>query len=116
MREFRRRSIVVQAEQWFPDKNIEGVDPWCVCDLKNGVRGASRLELCGQEYPMDHGFPKCSGSNCGFTLKYKPSFGKIETPEGTKRVQPGDWVVFYPEGKSDRFSPENFKAVYEAID
>lgn len=32
---YRKKPLVIEAEQWFPDKEVEGVDP----DLNNSRRG-----------------------------------------------------------------------------
>lgn len=82
---FRKRPIVVEAEQWFPGKELPGVV------FTPGERG------------VDYG----SGV-LGMMVT-------IMTPEGRMRVSPGDWIITGIKGEKYPCKPDIFAATYEPV-
>lgn len=70
MARYRKRPVVVEAEQWFPGKEVPGVH-W-VCDyLQEDADG--KTQVCHQAY--------------------------VVTIHGERaRIAPGDWVITEPDG------------------
>ena len=89
MTKFRKKPVVVDAEQFFPDRkpHPEGV----------------------QEYVK---------SSCEDVLgDINTWFGwRIDTLEGPHEVTPGDWIITGVKGEKYPCKPENFKKMYEIVD
>lgn len=85
MPKFRKRPVVVEAEQWFPGLEIEGV-----LDLR-------------------HAFDIKRGSK-----KMEPG-AYIETLEGPMMVSPGDWIITGVHGEKYPCKPDIFEKTYEAV-
>lgn len=65
---YKKKPVIVEAEQWFPGKAI------------NGVFG---------ERDADEG---------GNGLSPEPAMAWVRTPDGTVNVLAGDWIITGPEG------------------
>jgi hypothetical protein len=83
---FRKKPVVVEAEQWFFGKEIEGVI---------GAREASQ------------------GGN---GLSPEPAMAFIKTLEGTLKVSEGDWIITGVKGEKYPCKPDIFEATYEPVD
>lgn len=87
MPRFRKKPIVIEAEQWFPEKEIEGV----VVLIPNGdIEGVYKGTAEKQYF--------------------------IETLEGRMYLSPGDWVITGVNGEKYPCKPDIFEKTYEAID
>lgn len=83
MPKFRKRPVVVEAEQWFPGKCIDGV-----LDLRH----AENITRAGRKMP--------------------PGV-YIETLEGPMTVSEGDWIVTGVDGDKYAVNPSIFEQTYE---
>jgi len=83
---FKKKPVVIEAVQWLPGVQIEG------------VRG---VDPCSPDDPAH-----------GFYIEY----AEIETLEGVMRVSPGDWVITGVKGEKYPCKDDIFKATYEALD
>ena len=90
MPRFRKKPVIVEAEQWFPDHPVEGVIYPAESPLR-GVDGAGFHELHGQ-------------------------YGWIETLEGGHVVSPGDWIITGVQGEKYLCKPDIFAATYEPVE
>ena len=82
---FRKKPVVIEATQWFPGVQIEGVE-MVKCDLP-------RFD---PEYPCNLG-----------------EHPKIKTLEGDMHVSPGDWIITGVQGERYPCKPDIFAATYE---
>jgi hypothetical protein len=87
MAKFRKKPVIIEAEQWFPGKHIEGVKPQTEYNIP-----------CFDEFdePERH-------------------YWGIHTLEGVMEVKPGDWVITGVQGEKYPCKPEIFKLTYEAV-
>ena len=99
MAKYRKRPVVVEAEQWWPGKDVPGVRP---------VKGSSRsLEEAFAEFVARGGRDVSSFfDQCGY----------IETLEGPHLVMPGDWIVTGVKGEKYAVKPDIFEATYEPVE
>lgn len=88
MPRFRKKPVVIEAEQWFPGVEIEGVV------LKSGP---------GYTVPVDGGWR----GGPGVVVPV------VETLEGEMRVSPGDWIITGVKGERYPCKPDIFEATYE---
>jgi hypothetical protein len=84
MPKFRKKPVVIEAEQWFPGKEIAGVV------MKQPIIGG-----------------RGHGAIAGPTQPY------IETLEGDMAVSPGDWVITGVAGEKYPCKDSIFQATYE---
>jgi len=91
MGKFRKRPVVVEAEQWFPGKVIAGV---------------------GENYAE----ATATVVHNGVTLEVPPGHGACPTLEGSHLVTPGDWIITGVKGERYRCKPDIFEATYEPVD
>lgn len=90
---FRKKPVVVEAEQWFPGKHVEGVEPFS--------DGDSRVnEIMLGSLPI--------GAN-------PDDYGYIDTLEGGHRVDAGDWIITGVKGERYPCKPDIFEATYEPV-
>lgn len=87
MPRFRKKPVVIEAEQYQPGKDIEGVV-------------MRRPKLGGKGYGEIVGPPQPA----------------IETLEGVMWVSPGDWVITGVKGERYPCKPDIFEATYEPAD
>lgn len=88
MAKFRKKPIVIEAEQWFPGKEIEGV--------MHPVPDTEFLVPFAQVHGAD--------------------VAVIDTLEGRMFVSPGDWIITGVKGERYPCRPDIFEATYEAVD
>lgn len=87
MKKYRKKPIVVEAEQWFKPGDLEGI---VVPKLEYANRVCKR---------------------CGLVREH----GWVETLEGGHIVCPGDWIVRGVKGEFYPVKPDIFKETYEEI-
>lgn len=90
MAQFRKKPVVIEAEQWFPDTPVEGVVPWFTTLV---------MPPPGK----------------GGTVSTEGDYGVIITLEGTMKVSPGDWVITGVKGEKYPCKPDIFEATYEPV-
>jgi hypothetical protein len=86
---FRKKPIVVEAEQWFPGTDVDGVV---------NVVGAT-MDPTGVLVNDPNGI----------------SHGIIQTLEGPMRCSPGDWVITGIHGEKYACKPDVFAKTYERV-
>lgn len=89
MGQYRKKPIVIEAEQWFPDKPVEG------------VQGPFRRK---ETSPVNKDAP------------YWWLYWTVITLEGVMEVLPGDWIITGIKGEKYPCKPDIFEATYEAVD
>ena len=87
MSRFRKKPVVIEAEQWFPDKEIEGVT----------------------QFTISPGIAAAGGCKPG-------TRAMIDTLEGPMTVSPGDWVITGVEGEKYPCKPHIFAKTYEPVE
>jgi len=91
MAKYRKKPVVVDAEQWFPYKPVEGVIPLTEAPMVNPVLIAET----------------------GYTPE---QLGYIRTLEGGHIVSPGDLIITGVNGEKYPCKPDIFEATYERVD
>lgn len=85
---FRKRPVVIEAEQFFESK-----EPW-----PSGVEKSDTTSVWGpRKMPRDKVFI-------------------IRTPEGPMAVTEGDWVITGTRGEQYPCKPDIFKDIYEPVE
>lgn len=88
MAKYRKKPIVIEAEQWFkPGDNPD-------------VRVPNR-----KEYAIWHLWPRIDSG--------EGPFGAINTLEGSHMVSPGDWIITGISGEKYPCKPDIFEATYD---
>lgn len=82
---YRKKPVVIEAEQWWPGVEIDGVD----------------VIVAGSFHP--------------FLSEGEPICGNIDTLEGMMQVNPGDYVITGVKGEKYPCKPDIFNATYEAV-
>lgn len=85
MAKFRKKPVVIGAEQWFPGKHIEGVTQQTEYNIP-----------CFDEFDSS-----------------ERHYWGIRTLEGVMEVNPGDWVITGVQGEKYPCKPEIFALTYE---
>jgi hypothetical protein len=83
---YRKKPVVIEAEQWWPGKEIEGV-----------------IQRPARDVPSRAG---------GIAFTVPPHYA-IETLEGEMTVNPGDWVITGVKGERYPCKPDIFETTYE---
>lgn len=86
---FRKKPVVIEAVQWFPGMNIEGVKIVPAHDIPSRDGGVAYTE---------------------------PEAAWCDTLEGLLRVSPGDWIITGVQGERYPCKPDIFEATYERVD
>ena len=98
---FRKKPIVIEAEQFDPEK------PWpkgvlmCYYHPDFGLGDSGGWETCSQEYARWH-----DGQKYHFIIR---------TLEGDMQVRPGDWIITGIKGEKYPCKPEIFELTYEKV-
>ena len=92
MAKYRKKPIVIEAEQWFPGKVVEGVIEGVGGPFKGGNFSK------GDEIPVEIS-----------PMAY------IETLEGRHIVQSGDWIITCVVGEKYPCKPDIFEQTYELV-
>lgn len=85
---YRRKPVIIEAEQWYPGKDIAGVIP-----ISAGVSSTETAD--GSAWP---------------------AYATIKTAEGYVTVSPGDWIVTDAAGQPSLCKSDVFDATYEALE
>ncbi len=85
MAKYRKKPVVIEAEQWFPDKTVDG------------VKGPFISKSYLNDEPV--------------TAEY----GLIQTLEGTFVCSPGDWIITGVKGEKYPCKPDIFSVTYELV-
>lgn len=88
---FRKRPLVVEAEQWFPDRPVEGVT------FPASYEELAKLAALGERVDA-------------------LTTGLIRTLEGPFSVTPGDWIITGVKGERWPVKPDIFAASYEPVE
>lgn len=100
MAKYRKIPVVIEAEQWFPGKKIDGV---MMAEKVNG------------EWIYPPGFPEYYEEENGNKVKRNPNWGWIRTLEGGNVVSPGDYVITGVDGEKYPCKPDIFEKTYEKV-
>ena len=92
MRAYRKKPIVIQAEQWEPGVNDHIVE---ATGMVIGSDGS--IKVCGSG--RDNDVPA--------------GYGLIPTIEGAHIVSPGDWIIIGTKGERYPCKPDIFEMTYE---
>lgn len=87
MAKYRKKPIVIEAEQWYPKGGVKNYAP------------SKDLAWQGQVY-------KDKASKTGYS---------IDTLEGSHEVTPGDWIIVGIKGETYPCKPDIFAATYELV-
>ncbi len=88
MARYRKKPIVIEAEQWFPGIKVEGVE-------HPPLPGTSQGEEC---------------------LRAHGPCGLVHTLEGKMIVMPGDWVITGIAGERYPCKDDIFRQTYELVE
>lgn len=94
MSKYRKKPIVVDANQWFGSGNHHAVTLWKDHFKITDPRADTCLE-CGRSLTNDHGW--------------------VYTLEGGHIVCPGDWIITGVKGEYYPCKPDIFEATYEPM-
>lgn len=96
MSKFRKKLVVVEAEQWFP-KVVDGF-------VFKGDKFVNSYMLS---------LPNKKNACCQYCEEPLLMHGKIKTLEGVHIVCPGDWIITGVKGERYPCKPDIFEATYE---
>lgn len=142
---FRKKPIVVDAEQWQPGKIIEGVQEikpellisqngrYYYLSALSELRADAWLPVTEGDgdvlpfafYEVKVGERRLATAEDPLTQRYlermkadalPPSYGLVETRGGRKTCLPGDWVITDEKGEKYPCKPDIFEATYEPAD
>lgn len=99
---YRKKPIVIEAEQWFPDKDIEGVLVF--------IPGHEKIIL-DKEGNLQKRIPEDKTVTGIVSAQYF-----IQTLEGRMYLSPGDWVITGVNGEKYPCKPDIFEKTYEKLD
>lgn len=107
MKKYKKKPIVIEAEQWFK-----------VTYDRTASHGFEPTDM--PIYHLDVGYyrnPTLDGKNkckqCGIIMH---NHGRIDTLEGDHRVCPGDWIIIGINGEKYPCKPDIFDKTYELIE
>lgn len=89
MPKFRKKPVIIEAEQWYPDKKVESVI-----------------------FPL----PPKARPFCPIKAKKLSNMGFIDTLEGGHFVSPGDWIITGVRGEKYPCKPDIFEKTYEKVE
>lgn len=88
---YRKKPVIIEAEQWFPGVEIEGVE---IVQREGVIGGKGHGEMRFLQDPI----------------------AVIQTLEGEMKVSPGDWIITGMKGERYPCKPDIFAATYEPVD
>jgi len=108
MPEFRKKPVVIAAEQWFKngDHSQDACETFTGTD-GNPFQGEGHIVRYFR-HPEVSGESKCK--KCGVRMH---EHGWIDTLEGGHIVCPGDWIITGVKGERYPCKPDIFAAIYE---
>lgn len=104
MAKFRKKPIVIDAQQWFEPGHPQH-DPTMLTDRKGNQVSPPDYRQVGDLYLAFPGGPPLGGSTVYM----------IRTLEGDMRVSPGDWVITGVKGEKYACKPDIFEMTYEPV-
>lgn len=102
MPQFRKKPIVIQAEQWFPPGDPRH-NPAMLSDRKGNSVDPPDYRQPGDLYQ----YSKVPGMGDHIFL--------VKTLEGDLTVSPGDWIITGVAGEKYPCKPDIFEATYEPV-
>lgn len=93
MARYRKKPVVIDAEQWFPGKYVLGVIGYNHTD-----REEQHMSATGLFFSVPSG--------CGY----------MDTLEGTHIVTAGDWIITGVQGERYPCKPDIFEKTYEPVE
>jgi hypothetical protein len=103
MSQYRKKAIVVEAEQWWPPGDPRH-DPAMLSDRKGNTVDPPDYRQPGDLYQLT------TIPGMGDDLFF------IKTLEGPLKVAPGDWIITGVAGEKYPCKPDIFDATYEPVD
>lgn len=113
MAKYRKKPVVIDAEQWF--KNGDHSEDNCemFLDRQNVSKGPFQGEGKVVRY---YRTPECDGQErCKHCNNIMHIHGWIDTLEGGHIVCPGDWIIKGVKGEFYPCKPDIFEATYEVV-
>ena len=92
MSKFRKKPVVIEAEQYAPTEAVES---------EQEMRATELTGRMFMEYPE--------------MVDEKGPFIRIHTLEGNHRADPGDWIITGVKGERYPCKPDIFEATYDAV-
>lgn len=105
MPKFRKKPVVISAEQWFPDHHVEGVQ----YIYSKPIKDVLGFELVPLSHEM--GIEALHDSEKKAYVR-----AVVKTLEGDHTVTPGDFIVTGVEGEKYPCKERIFKATYESVE
>jgi len=115
MSKFRKKSVVIEAVQWF--KN--GDHPLDACSMVHPEpESTTQFEpfLSEGKVVRRHRLPGGSHAQCAHCCNMMSNHGWIDTLEGGHIVCPGDWIITGVKGEHYPCKPNIFEMTYESAD
>lgn len=100
MTKYRKKPIVIDAEQWSPDTPVSGV---------HKLDPTSAMKLLPEENEGFYDMCRMCGEIYG-------NHGSCQTSEGLYLVCPGDWIITGIKGERYPCKPDIFEATYELVE
>lgn len=121
MAKFRKKPVVIEANQWFQNgdhpldysKPLQGFHQGELVDISPAERKVNGWEgdiVRYYRHPDVDGQTECK--HCGDIMH---NHGWIDTLEGGHIVCPGDWIITGVQGEHYPCKPDIFAATYEAV-
>ena len=111
MPQYRKRPIVVEAEQWWKNgDHPEDACPWVVLEVGEGFWGEGKIVRYFRN-PDTGDDDLCA--ECG---QRAIIHGWVDTLESGHRVCPGDWIIRGIKGEYYPCKPDIFEATYELVE
>jgi len=109
MATYRKKPVVIDAQQWFRNGDHSG-------DRLHPVVGSDGVEFPSEgEVVRYFRRPDVPGEQeCRHCAEQMHNHGWIDTPEGGHIVCPGDWIITGVQGERYPCKPDVFAATYEA--
>ena len=106
MPRFRKKPVVIEAQQWF-EPGHEQHDSSMLADRKGNQVNPPDYRQTGDLYlGLRGGLPNVGG----------PDVYMIRTLEGNMRVSQGDWIITGIQGEKYACKPDIFEQTYEPVD
>ena len=106
MRKYRKKPVVIEAQQWFPPGH-EQHDPSMLVERKGNAVDPPDYRQVGDLYlAFKGGMPNVGGDD----------IYNIRTLEGDMKVSPGDWVIIGVQGEKYACKPDIFEQTYELVE
>jgi hypothetical protein len=101
MKKYRKKPVIVEAEQWFKLGDVPEANIRLISTIKDAIEVVDSVDLI-----------KFSCESCGRNFK---EHGIIQTLEGSHLVCPGDYIIKGIKGEFYSCKPDVFKETYEEV-